>query len=77
MVTGTTFHLEGALHSWREVVPFFDLYSNPWLFAVTQPIMGIATLFSGNRGISNPILTCALESPESLETTGVAGRGEL
>ena len=36
--------------------------------------MGLATLFSGNRGISNPILFCNPESPESPETTGVAGR---
>ena len=36
--------------------------------------MGLATLFSGNCRISNPILFCNPESPESLETTGVAGR---
>ena len=36
--------------------------------------MGLATLFSGNSGISNPILSCNPKSPESLETTGVAGR---
>ena len=39
--------------------------------------MGLATLFSGNCRISNPIFACALESPESLETTGVAGRCDL
>ena len=36
--------------------------------------MGLATLFSGNCRISNPILFCNPESPESPETTGVAGR---
>ena len=36
--------------------------------------MGTTTLFSGNCEISNPTLSCALESPESLETTGIAGR---
>lgn len=75
MVTGTTFHREGALPSWREVI-FLNLYSNPWVFAVIQPFIGIATLFSGNCGLSNPILLCNPESPESLETTGVAGRCE-
>lgn len=75
MVTGTTFHREGALPSWREVI-FLNLYSNPWIFAVIQPFIGIATLFSGNCGLSNPILFCNPESPESLETTGVAGRCE-
>ena len=74
MVTGTTFHQEGAMVPWREVVSFFDLYSNPWFFTVTQPIMGIATLFSGNCGISNPISFCNPESLESPETPGVAGR---
>lgn len=53
---------------------YHDFYSNPWIFAVTQRFIGIATLLSGNCGISNPILSCALESPESLETTGIAGR---
>ena len=53
---------------------FFSTYSNPWIFAVIQPIMGTTTLFSGNCEISNPTLSCALESPESLETTGIAGR---
>ena len=36
--------------------------------------MGFATLFVEKRGISNPILHCAPESPKSLETTGIAGR---
>ena len=35
--------------------------------------MGLATLFSGNCRISNPILFCNPESPESPETTGIAG----
>lgn len=56
---------------------YHDFYSNPWIFAFTQRFIGIATLLSGNCGISNPILSCALESPESLETPGVAGRCDL